>query len=356
MSVWRVVLLNVWMLCSSTIVSGNEVIAQNSSITGYGYEVLSAKLEYLQHKLIEMDFTLKEDRESTSQQIAHQTTLSDGMLFALNQLGQTLGHNLTALQTQSNKILSQQVACASHEQMRKEILTIAPKESPLIRTSFSGAGLGRLGNAFRSCKEEPTKRTGKYFIQPTMNDEPFAAYCEQTRFGGGWLVVQLRFDGLLDFHRDWTEYREGFGSIDREFWIGLERLHRLTSERPHELMVEVEDFAGNYVYARYKVFKVGSEEDQYPLQDVGGYSGTGGDSLAYHKGMKFTTVDRDNDLNADNNCAILYDGAWWHNNCHYSNLNGLYKEGEHPHHINWYYYTKAHLGLAYSRMMIRETN
>uniref|UniRef100_A0A182YE99 Fibrinogen C-terminal domain-containing protein n=1 Tax=Anopheles stephensi TaxID=30069 RepID=A0A182YE99_ANOST len=301
MSVCSVLLLSLnVVLYTSTVVSG----AANSSITGYGYELLSAKLEYLQYKLIEMDFAMKEDRESTDQKLSNQATLSDGLLWTLGQLSQALGHNLTALQTQSRK---------NHR-----------------------------------------KQTGKYLIQPTQNDEPFMAYCEQTRFGGGWLVVQLRFDGSLDFQRNWTEYRDGFGSIDREFWIGLEHLHRITSERPHELVVELEDFSRNYIYARYKEFEIGSEKDAYRLKKVGAYSGTAGDSLIYHKDSKFSTLDRDNDENESDNCAVLYHGAWWNKNCHYSNLNAQYNEGVDAKLINWYYYQKNHLGLAYTRMMIRE--
>ncbi|XP_035903637.1 microfibril-associated glycoprotein 4-like [Anopheles stephensi] len=348
MSVCRVLLLSMSVvLYTSTVVSG----AANSSITGYGYELLSAKLEYLQYKLIEIDFAMKEDRESTDQKLSNQATLSDGLLWTLGQLSQALGHNLTALQTQSSKLLSQQAACASHEQMRKEIQRIAPKEGQLPRALFTS---GRPSFSYRSCREEPSKQTGKYLIQPTLHDEPFMAYCEQTRFGGGWLVVQLRFDGSLDFQRNWTEYRDGFGSIDREFWIGLEHLHRITSERPHELVVELEDFSRNYIYARYKEFEIGSEKDAYRLKKVGAYSGTAGDSLIYHKDSKFSTLDRDNDENESDNCAVLYHGAWWNKNCHYSNLNAQYNEGVDAKLTNWYYYQKNHLGLAYTRMMIRE--
>ena len=58
--------------------------------------------------------------------------------------------------------------------------------------------------------------------------------------------------------------------------------------------------------------------------NIGGYTGNVGDSMVNeHNGMKFSTFDSDNDLNSGN-CAIGNFGAWWYNNCHWSNLNGKY--------------------------------
>ena len=62
--------------------------------------------------------------------------------------------------------------------------------------------------------------------------------------------------------------------------------------------------------------------------NLGEHSGSGCDSLSYHNGGAFSTIDRDNDEYKES-CAENYSGAWWYKACHYSNLNGInYGTGE----------------------------
>ena len=55
-------------------------------------------------------------------------------------------------------------------------------------------------------------------------------YCDTSNGGGGWLVIQRRQDGSVDFNRGWGEYEGGFGKLTGEFWYGLRALHCLTGQ------------------------------------------------------------------------------------------------------------------------------
>ena len=102
--------------------------------------------------------------------------------------------------------------------------------------------------------------------------------CDMITDGGGWTVFQRRLDGSVDFYRDWSSYKKGFGVLNGEFWLGNDNLHRLTAAGNVTLRVDLEDFEGNIRYAEYTTFKVADEADKYRLL-IGGYSGTAGDSL-----------------------------------------------------------------------------
>ena len=172
--------------------------------------------------------------------------------------------------------------------------------------------------------------------------------------GGGWTVFQRRQDGSVDFYQGWNDYKAGFGQLAAEFWLGNDKIHRLTTSRPSSLRVELEDWNGVKVYAKYGKFNIGDEQAQYRL-DVGSYSGTAGDALAYHNNMAFTTKDRDNDRNS-NNCAEYHAGAWWYNNCLHSNLNGQYLGDKRDARGAGWYHFRRYLSLKFTEMKLRPSS
>lgn len=194
-----------------------------------------------------------------------------------------------------------------------------------------------IKTVYKNCAElyKAGKRiSGVYTINPD-NDGAFDVYCDQKTAGGGWTVFQKRLEGSVDFYLGWHDYKQGFGNLNGEFWLGLDKIHRLTKERSR-LHVDLEDTTGKTAYAEYDFFGVASERSKYKLS-LGKYSGTAGDSLSYHRGMAFSTKDRDNDLNGGD-CANRCKGGWWFNSCLDSNLNGLYHHGKHPtswEGVNW---------------------
>ena len=92
----------------------------------------------------------------------------------------------------------------------------------------------------------------------------------------GWTVFQKRLDGSVDFYRGWDDYKRGFGNLNGEFWLGLDKIHRLSKERSR-LHVDLEDTTGKTAYAEYDFFGVASERSKYKLS-LGTYSGK-----LYHK-------------------------------------------------------------------------
>lgn len=64
-------------------------------------------------------------------------------------------------------------------------------------------------------------------------------YCDMENNGGGWTVIQRRKIGLTSFNRDWKQYKNGFGTIRGDFWLGNEQIFRLTRQ-PTVLRIEME--------------------------------------------------------------------------------------------------------------------
>ncbi|XP_062128480.1 angiopoietin-2-like [Drosophila sulfurigaster albostrigata] len=153
--------------------------------------------------------------------------------------------------------------------------------------------------------------------------EPFEPTLDDKIAGNGWIVIQRRFDGSVDFDRDLATYHKGFGDPHGEFWLGLERMHRITVHQRHELYIHIVDYENETHYARYDKFLIGSKDEEYQLKSLGIYFGDAGDMMRMSEKVNFWVCPK-------------YKNGWWdlkksNPNC---NLNGKYSNTQ----VNdWHY-------------------
>uniref|UniRef100_A0A8C9DQM9 Angiopoietin like 4 n=1 Tax=Prolemur simus TaxID=1328070 RepID=A0A8C9DQM9_PROSS len=142
---------------------------------------------------------------------------------------------------------------------------------------------------------------------------------------GGWTVIQRRQDGSVDFDRPWEAYKAGFGDPQGEFWLGLEKVHRITGDRSSRLAVQLQDWDGNAESLQFPVH-LGGEDTAYSLQLTAHVASKLGATMVTPGGLSlpFSTRDKDHDLRGDKNCAKSLSGGWWFGTCSHSNLNGQY--------------------------------
>ncbi|KAM9356353.1 microfibril-associated glycoprotein 4 isoform 2-T2 [Pholidichthys leucotaenia] len=218
-----------------------------------------------------------------------------------------------------------------------------------------------LGNCPIDCASiyyNGVRRSGLYTVVPLLAGMPLEVYCDMDTDGGGWTVIQRRFDGSVSFDRSWGEYRDGFGDLHLEFWLGNNHIHELSTQGDYSLRIDLEDWSNKHKHALYQSFSVEDEEQQYRLH-VSGFSGTVQDSFSwYHDKQSFSTPD------SGNICAEISHSGWWYNQCFYANLNGVYYRGGHyspkgkgslgPNGIVWYSWKDSdYYSLRKVSMMIR---
>ncbi|XP_008055363.1 tenascin isoform X3 [Carlito syrichta] len=230
-----------------------------------------------------------------------------------------------------------------------------PLRSRLIQTIFTTIGL--LYPFPRDCSQAMLNgdtTSGLYTIY--LNGDKAQAlevFCDMISDGGGWIVFLRRKNGREDFYRNWKAYAAGFGDHREEFWLGLDNLSKITAQGQYELRVDLRDH-GETAFAVYDRFSVGDAKTRYKLK-VEGYSGTAGDSMAYHNGRSFSTFDKDTD-SAITNCALSYKGAFWYKNCHRVNLMGRYGDNSHSQGVNWFHWKGHEHSIQFAEMKLRPSN
>ncbi|XP_040000537.1 tenascin-N [Xiphias gladius] len=248
-------------------------------------------------------------------------------------------------------------AVSSLEMGKRYIVTIIAyrgnKRSKVVETIFRTVGL--LYPFPMDCVQvmkNDNKKSDIYTIYINSDrSKPIEVYCDMNTDGGGWLVLQRRTIGKLDFMKRWRQYIAGFGNMTDEFWIGLDKIYDLTNTpTQYELRFDL-GLGSERAYAVYDNFKIAPVKQKFRLT-IGKYSGTAGDAMTYHQGRPWTTIDSDNDI-ALGNCALTHRGAWWYKNCHLANLNGKWGDNRHSMGVNWEPW-KGHLtSLDFTEMKIR---
>lgn len=193
----------------------------------------------------------------------------------------------------------------------------------LYLTTNSTNGTKDINDFPADCSEVFTrgqKTSGIYPIKPNQS-EPFYVYCEITPDGAA-TVIQRREDGSVDFDQSWEKYEHGFGKLEKEFWLGLAKIHSIAQQGEYILHIELEDWKEEKRFIEYTFTLEGPASD-YALH-LAPLSGDLSDAMSNHTGMKFSTKDRDNDNHDESNCARNYTGGWWFDACGDTNLNGRY--------------------------------
>ncbi|XP_030765904.1 angiopoietin-related protein 2-like [Sitophilus oryzae] len=262
----------------------------------------------------------------------------------------SLKFNVSRLENNTNSLLDK-------IDVHSAIDTVFSAQSPKSTEPSSGIPTNCAWLKLRNV----TVPSGVYLIQPETAERPFPVYCEMQTQDGGWSVIHNRYQGSQDFALGWQDYKNGFGNIAGESWLGLEKIHQLTGSNLNELLIELIDPNNINRFAYYSSFSVGSEEEGYALKVLSGYQGNAGNSLMYHAGSKFSTMDRDQDTWHEGNCAQSHNGGWWYKSCDKSNLNAKYMPGNLPdlmlyQGMYWGEFGGPQVGLLQARMMIRPSS
>ena len=142
-----------------------------------------------------------------------------------------------------------------------------------------------LARFMRTLAQQPTCGSAGCYEQVQcwgIYTEKYSSLCDSHTDGGGWTILQQRHNSYVNFYRNCTEYKHGFGTTKSvfgtsdTFWLGLENLHRMTVGQQIQFRVEITYGQGtSKMYAVYDNVTIGDEAHDYAL-NYAVYNGTGG--------------------------------------------------------------------------------
>ncbi|CAF1043811.1 unnamed protein product [Brachionus calyciflorus] len=156
------------------------------------------------------------------------------------------------------------------------------------------------------------RQNGIYEIQPDADNlrSKLNVYCNMT--AGGWTVLFRRSDkSEINFQNSYQVYKNGFGDLNSDHFLGLENFHLLTKYKNRQLLAVMNDTS-----YRFGNFKVLSEFNHYKLiidNEIDKFIDDS--SLLLLNNSLFSTIDLDYDLAVNSNCSSGWKAGWWFTDC-----------------------------------------
>ncbi|KAG9277313.1 angiopoietin-related protein 3 [Astyanax mexicanus] len=312
--------------------------ANNEEIRNLSMEINSKinnilqERSHLQSKVGSLEEKLKGLSETMIplEQLQEITTLKD----VIDSQEKTIKTLLMSVQEQHEQLNSQKIKIKSlEEKLNYDFLQetaekpadSSPEQPDILEylTSNSTSSTMDINDFPTDCSEvfnRGQRNSGVYPIKPNQS-EPFNVYCDISSDGAS-TVIQRRVEGSVDFDQNWDKYEQGFGNLEKEFWLGLAKIYSIARQSMYILNIQLEDCRDEKRFIEY-MFTLDGPASHYMIH-LTPLSGNLPDAMSNHTGMMFTTKDKDNDNLEDSNCARNYSGGWWFNACGDTNLNGRY--------------------------------
>ncbi|XP_061099200.1 angiopoietin-related protein 3-like [Conger conger] len=230
-------------------------------------------------------------------------------------------HEQLNFQRNKIKVLEERLNSEAFQETEDKVSNSTPEVSSLeylaMNSTNSSVDMNDLPEDCSHAFTRGERNSGVYPIKPNQS-EPFYVYCQMTA-DGGFTVIQNRQDGSVDFDQTWEEYENGFGNLEKEFWLGLKKIYAIASQGSSVLQIELEDWKQGRHSFEYN-FTLEGPASHYMLS-LTQVSGDLPDAMT-NLTASFSTKDRNN--KEDSSCAHNFTGGWWFNACEGTNLNGRY--------------------------------
>lgn len=147
----------------------------------------------------------------------------------------------------------------------------------------------RPSNCYEILRTGGIKLDGIYNIYLSESNIPTRVYCEMKK--GGWTRVLNRINRLnSSFDRVWTDYKEGFGDLTGNYWVGLKALQQLTYQQQMSLRIDVASDDRDEEFIEYPSVLIYPEAQRFKMVLSPSNRGTLYDWMStVHGGMPFYT-------------------------------------------------------------------